>query len=70
MKYVNLGSTGCSAQVALAWHLHKPGVVAPIVGASKPQHLADLIGALSVDLTAEDVAFLEGPYMPHPVAGH
>ena len=59
-----------AAQIALAWHLHKPGVVAPIVGASKQQHLTDAIGALSVELTAEDVAFLEEPYVPHPVAGH
>jgi aryl-alcohol dehydrogenase (NADP+) len=59
-----------AAQIALAWHLHKPGVVAPIVGASKPHHLTDAIGALSVTLTAEEIGFLEEPYVPHPIAGH
>jgi aryl-alcohol dehydrogenase-like predicted oxidoreductase len=58
------------AQIALAWHLHKPGVVAPIVGASKPQHLEDAISALSVTLTPEEIAALEQPYVPHPIAGH
>jgi len=58
------------AQIALAWHLHKPGVVAPIVGASKPHHLADAVAALSVALSAEEIAFLEEPYVPHPIAGH
>jgi aryl-alcohol dehydrogenase-like predicted oxidoreductase len=44
-------------------------VTAPIVGASKPHHLEDAVAALSVELTAEEVARLEGPYVPHPVAG-
>ena len=57
------------AQVALAWILHKPGVTAPIVGASKPQHLVDAVAAVSVTLTAEEVASLEAAYIPHPVAG-
>jgi aryl-alcohol dehydrogenase (NADP+) len=58
------------ARIALAWLLHKPGVTAPIVGASKPQHLEDAVGALSIKLTAEEIKTLEEPYVPHPVAGH
>jgi 1-deoxyxylulose-5-phosphate synthase len=58
-----------SAQVALAWVLHKPVVTAPIVGASKPRHLEDAVAALAVSLTAEEIAALESPYVPHPVAG-
>ena len=58
------------ARIALAWLLHKPGVTAPIVGASKPQHLEDAVGALSIKLTAEEIASLEEPYVPHAVAGH
>lgn len=57
------------AQVALAWLLSRPGVTAPIIGASKPQHLDDAIAALSVRLTEEEIAALEKPYIPHPVAG-
>jgi aryl-alcohol dehydrogenase (NADP+) len=58
------------ARIALAWLLHKPGVVAPIIGASKPQHLEDAVAALSIKLTAEEIKMLEEPYVPHPVAGH
>jgi 1-deoxyxylulose-5-phosphate synthase len=57
------------AQVALAWLLHKPVVTAPIVGASKQHHLDDAIAALSLKLTAEELAALEEPYIPHPVVG-
>jgi aryl-alcohol dehydrogenase-like predicted oxidoreductase len=57
------------AQIALAWLLHKPGVTAPIVGATKPPHLEDAVGALSVKLSPEEVAALEEPYVPHPVVG-
>ena len=57
------------AQVALAWLLRKPQVTAPVVGASKPQHLDDAIGALALTLSDEDAAALEAPYVPHPVAG-
>jgi aryl-alcohol dehydrogenase (NADP+) len=57
-------------QVALAWHLHKPGIVAPIVGASKLSHLEDAIAAEKLSLSAEEIALLEAPYLPHPVAGH
>jgi len=57
------------AQLALAWLLSKPGVTAPIVGATKPHHLNDAVAALSVRLTPEEVAALEEPYIPHPVIG-
>ena len=57
------------AQIALAWLLHKPIVAAPIVGASKLAQLEDAVAALSVTLSKEEIASLEQPYMPHPVAG-
>lgn len=58
------------AQIALAWVLHKPGITAPIIGASKMSHLEDARAALDVRLSAEDMAYLEAPYQPHPVLGH
>ena len=58
------------AQVALAWLLHKPGVTAPIVGATKLEHLEDALAAVDVELTDEEIARLEEPYVPHPVLGH
>jgi len=62
---------GCRpAQVALAWMLGKPGITAPVVGASKPHHLPDAIGALDITLTGEEVARLEAPYRPVAVSGH
>jgi aryl-alcohol dehydrogenase (NADP+) len=57
------------AQVALAWLLQKPGITAPIVGASKPSHLTDAVAALDVKLTSEEISALEAPYAPHPVVG-
>jgi aryl-alcohol dehydrogenase-like predicted oxidoreductase len=57
------------AQVALAWLLGRPGVTAPIVGASRPGHLDDAVAALALKLQPEDVAALEAPYLPHPVVG-
>ncbi|WP_207478514.1 aldo/keto reductase [Arenibaculum pallidiluteum] len=57
------------AQVAMAWLLQKPGVTAPIVGATKLHHLDDAVAALGVRLTAEEIAALEAPYVPHAVAG-
>jgi aryl-alcohol dehydrogenase-like predicted oxidoreductase len=57
------------AQLALAWLLNRPGVTAPIVGASKPNHLKDAAAALSVKLTPEEMAALEQPYTAHPVLG-
>jgi 1-deoxyxylulose-5-phosphate synthase len=58
------------AQVALAWVCQKPGVVAPIVGASKPHHLSDAIAALTLNLDAAEIAALEAPYAPHAISGH
>ncbi len=57
------------AQVALAWVAQKSVVTAPIIGASKPQHLDDAVAALSLALTPEEIAMLEAPYTPHPVLG-
>ena len=57
------------AQVALAWLLHKPGVTAPIVGATKPGHLEDALAATDVVLSPEEIARLEEPYVPHAVSG-
>ena len=57
------------AQLALAWMLGKPGITAPIVGATKPHHLKDAVAALSVRLTPEEIAALEEPYTPHPGLG-
>jgi aryl-alcohol dehydrogenase-like predicted oxidoreductase len=57
------------AQVALAWLLQRSGVTAPIVGASKPQHLDDAVAALSLRLSADEIAKLEAPYVPHPIVG-
>jgi aryl-alcohol dehydrogenase-like predicted oxidoreductase len=59
-----------SAQVALAWLLGRPGVTAPIVGATKPGHLADALAAEKLRLDDEEIARLEEPYVPHPVLGH
>ena len=56
--------------IALAWLLQKKPVTAPIIGATKISHLEDAIGALSVKLTPEEVAYLEEPYVPHPIIGH
>jgi aryl-alcohol dehydrogenase-like predicted oxidoreductase len=56
--------------IALAWLLQKPPVTAPIIGATKIAHLEEAIGALSVKLTPEEVAYLEEPYVPHGVVGH
>lgn len=57
------------AQVALAWVLQKQPVTAPIVGATKLGHIEDAVGALEVELTADDIAALEAPYRPTGVAG-
>jgi aryl-alcohol dehydrogenase-like predicted oxidoreductase len=58
-----------NAQVALAWLLGKEGVTAPILGATKMQHLEDAVAALSVKLSADEVKALEERYVPHAVAG-
>ena len=58
------------AQVALAWLLSKPGVTAPIIGATKLGHLTDALAAEALELTDDEVKRLEEPYVPHPVLGH
>ena len=58
------------AQVALAWMLHKPGITAPIVGATKLGHLQDALAAEELDLSEKEIERLEEPYLPHPVLGH
>jgi 1-deoxyxylulose-5-phosphate synthase len=59
-----------AAQVALSWLLHRPGVTAPIVGATKLAHLTDALAAAELPLSEADMARLEAPYVPHPVLGH
>jgi len=58
------------AQVALAWLLACPGVVAPIVGATRPEQVAEAAAAVEITLTAEEIRRLELPYVPHPILGH
>lgn len=58
------------AEVSLAWLLSRPGVTAPIVGATKLSHLDSAIRSIDLTLTAEEIAGLEAPYRPHPVRGH
>jgi len=58
------------AQVALAWLLGRPGVAAPISGASKMYQLEEAVAAVEVELTDEDRTYLEEAYQPHPVLGH
>jgi aryl-alcohol dehydrogenase (NADP+) len=58
------------AQVALAWVMANPTVTSPIVGVTRPQHLADAVAAVDLELTPEEVAELGAGYQPHPVAGH
>lgn len=57
------------AQIALAWLLARPGVTAPIVGATKMEHLEAAIGAVEIELSEEEMKMLEAPYEPHPVSG-
>jgi aryl-alcohol dehydrogenase-like predicted oxidoreductase len=57
------------AQVALAWMLHKPFITAPIVGATKMQHLDDAAAAVSLELMDDEIRRIEEPYVPHPVIG-
>ena len=59
-----------SAQIALAWLLHKPAVTAPIVGATKVEHLEDAIAAEQFSLSADEIKRLEEPYVPHAISGH
>lgn len=55
--------------VSLAWLLHKKPVVAPIIGATKISHLESAVAAASIKLDASDIAYLEEPYVPHPIVG-
>ncbi len=58
------------AQVALAWLLSKPVISAPIVGVTRSQQLEEALGALSIELSPEEIEQLESPYEPHAIAGH
>lgn len=59
-----------TAQIALAWLLKQPGVVAPIIGATKTDHLDQAVEALEIDLDEDELSHLEEPYQPRPVLGH
>ena len=59
-----------AAQVALAWLLHRPGVTAPIVGATRVAHIQDALAAERLELSAEEMRRLEAGYVPHAIAGH
>lgn len=58
------------AQIAMAWLLHKTGVVSPIVGATKMKHLEEAVAALEIELSEDDMTALEDLYQPHPILGH
>lgn len=58
------------AQVALAWLLAQPAVTSPIVGVTKPQHLADAVAAVDLELTPDELEELGADYVPHAIAGH
>jgi len=58
------------SEVALAWLLKKPGVAAPIVGATKIEHLESAVRALDVKLSDDQIKAVEEPYQPHAVRGH
>ncbi|BAY34554.1 aldo/keto reductase [Nostoc carneum NIES-2107] len=57
-------------QIALAWLLHQPGVTSPIIGASKIEHLKEAAEAVDLELSQDELKFLEEPYTPHPILGH
>ena len=58
------------AQVALAWVIAQPAVTSPIVGVTKPEHLADAVAAVDLELTADELEELSAGYVPHAIAGH
>ena len=58
------------AQIALAWLLNKPGVSAPIIGASKMSHLEEAVAAVEINLSQDEMTYLEEPYRSHPILGH
>jgi len=57
------------AQIAIAWLLHKPGVVSPIIGATKREHLEEAVAAININLSGDEIKYLEEPYKPHDVLG-
>jgi aryl-alcohol dehydrogenase-like predicted oxidoreductase len=59
-----------SAQVALAWLLSRPGVTAPIVGATKLEHIEDALAGEQLELSSDEISALEEPYVPHAIQGH
>jgi aryl-alcohol dehydrogenase (NADP+) len=59
-----------ASQIALAWLLNKPHVTAPIIGATRMDHLDQAIAALDIKLTEDELKRLEEPYQPHPILGH
>jgi len=59
-----------NARIAYAWLMHQPGVTAPIVGASKIEHIEEAVAATEITLNEEELEFLQTPYKPHPVMGH
>ena len=58
------------AQIALAWLMHKPGITAPIIGASKMHHLEEAVVAVDIELTEAEIQQIEAPYIPHEIMGH
>jgi aryl-alcohol dehydrogenase (NADP+) len=58
------------AQIALAWLLHKPGVTAPIIGATKMYQLEEAAAAVDISLSEAEIEQIEAPYKPHPILGH
>ena len=58
-----------AAQIALAWMLNKPWITSPIVGATKMAHIDDAVAALDIELSDDEIAFLEEPYKPHALSG-
>ena len=59
-----------AAQVALAWLLAQPAVTSPIVGVTKPEHLADAVAAVDLELGEDELTELGADYVPHAIAGH
>ncbi|MFC4112901.1 aldo/keto reductase [Nonomuraea zeae] len=70
VRAIATGHGRSPAQISLAWLLGRPGVTAPVIGATKVHHVDEAVAALDVALTGEEVARLEAPYRPHPVSGH
>ena len=58
------------AQISLAWILSKPGVTAPIVGTTKLDNLDEIVSAVDIKLTEEEIAYLEAAYKPQKISGH